>query len=714
MADLRHVSGEDGQSDETELDEVDAGVLDRLSAWGHEAALTRQTSAEPAGEGDDPAEGEDSAESEDSVAGDSGVDSDFTIDFTAFSAEAADAVEAVAAAETDTGDEAVWTVPGAETENTGDEDLVEAVDLVETDAVAETASVLEPRDAVTTEHARDDGNVAETAFVVGQEEVDPEASAVELVAESKTTSPEVVTFASGPSEQEKRRRRSLRDRRDTSSEPRSGKAPKDSRVKKLAGLKIGRSQRDVGTSVEGEREDVNLEGSAVEVEESEAVVPEVGTIASAPSEGEKRRRRSLRGGRGTQSEPRAQRAKKERSPKAPKAAKVPKAPKLPKGEKARKAPKLPKGEKAPKAPKLPKAAKTTKAAKDSKAKKLVGLKIGASQIAAAHVVNNGAPELVDVFREPLEPGLVVSGEIRDPDALGHALKRFFELHKLPKRGVRLGLANNRIGVRVFDIEGVSDPQQLENAIRFRAEEVLPIPLDEAVLDYVVLDDGGETGAKRILLVVAYRDVVDRYLQACRVAGLQVVGIDLEAFALLRSLEAPMDRDPSAGALVGVAIGHDRTTIAVSTGRLCEFTRVLDWGGWSLNVAIARELDRAPSEVEAVKRQLSFAEDSEVDGLTADQVAKVRNAAQRTLEAFTRELVASLHFYQAQPGALGIGEVVLTGGTAHMEGLPDAVGQLVGVPIRVGDPFRRLKVGSRVVHDAQYGSVAVAIGLGIED
>ena len=63
-----------------------------------------------------------------------------------------------------------------------------------------------------------------------------------------------------------------------------------------------------------------------------------------------------------------------------------------------------------------------------------------------------------------------------------ALSRFFELHKLPKKGVRLGISNNRIGVRVFEIEGVADARQLENAIRFRAEEVLPIPLDEAVLD----------------------------------------------------------------------------------------------------------------------------------------------------------------------------------------------------------------------------------------
>jgi type IV pilus assembly protein PilM len=355
--------------------------------------------------------------------------------------------------------------------------------------------------------------------------------------------------------------------------------------------------------------------------------------------------------------------------------------------------------------------------KDKREKKLIGLKIGASQIAAARIVNNGSPELVDAFREPLPPGVVVSGEIRDTEALAGALRRFFELHKLPKKGVRVGLSNNRIGVRVFEIEGVADEKQLENAIRFRAEEVLPIPLDEAVLDYVVLDDDTRedgTQVRRILLVVAYREVVDRYLEACRAAGLEVVGVDLEAFALLRSLAAPTDEPGSGGALVAVAVGYDRTTIAVSTGRYCEFTRVLDWGGWSLNVAIARELDVAPSEVESVKRQLSLNEQTPIEGLTPEQSAKVRDAVQRALSAFTRELVSSLHFYQAQPGALGIGEIVITGGTAHMPGLAESIGRLIGAPVRLGDPFQRVRVGRNAVPEEQAGSLAVAIGLGIED
>ena len=101
--------------------------------------------------------------------------------------------------------------------------------------------------------------------------------------------------------------------------------------------------------------------------------------------------------------------------------------------------------------------------------------------------------------------------------------------------MRLGIANNRIGVRTFEIAGIDDQKQLANAIRFRAQETLPIPIDEAVLDYQVLGEGvDEDGqpTKRILLVVAYRELIDRYVDACKKAGITLVGIDLEAFALL--------------------------------------------------------------------------------------------------------------------------------------------------------------------------------------
>ncbi len=358
-------------------------------------------------------------------------------------------------------------------------------------------------------------------------------------------------------------------------------------------------------------------------------------------------------------------------------------------------------------------------ARTKRAKKLVGLKIGGSQLAAARIVNNGSPELVQVAREKLDHGLVVGGELREPELLSEQLRAFFRKNKLPRQGVRLGIANNRIGVRIFEIAGIDDPKQLENAIRFRAQEVLPIPIEEAVLDYQVLGDRvDEDGNKvrRILLVVAYRELIDRYVSACKKAGIRLAGIDLEAFALLRALATPPeDKTATAdAAIVVVAIGHDRSTFAVSDGRVCEFTRVLDWGGGTLDVAIARELNSTPSEAEPFKRELSLAVDNVPEGLTAEQAATAREAVRRQLQGFARELVSSLQFYQNQPGSLGIGEIVITGGTAHLQGLGDELQKLIGVRVTVGDPLTRVKLGKKLKETEQVGSLAVAIGLGIED
>ena len=370
-----------------------------------------------------------------------------------------------------------------------------------------------------------------------------------------------------------------------------------------------------------------------------------------------------------------------------------------------------------------KAAKATTAGSQSprpglrRKKRLVGLKIGSSQLAAARVVNNGHADLIQVAREPLEAGIVVGGEPRQPDELANALKDFFKKHKLPRNSVRLGIANNRIGVRMLDIVGIDDAKQLGNAIRFRAQEALPIPLEEAVLDYQVLsvrtDANGQT-VRRILLVVAYRDLIDRYVSACRKAGIRLAGIDLEAFGLLRALTVPRDEnEPARAATVVVNVGHDRSTFGVSDGLHCEFTRVIDWGGAKLSIAIARALDLAPSEAVPIKHALSLVEPVTPAGLTMEQARSAREAAQRELHTFARELVSALQFYQNQPGSHGIGEVVLSGGTAELPGIDAELQRLIGVPVRVGDPLMNVKLGKKVGATDHVGSLTTAIGLGIE-
>jgi len=375
-------------------------------------------------------------------------------------------------------------------------------------------------------------------------------------------------------------------------------------------------------------------------------------------------------------------------------------------------------------PKTPKTrAPKAKKSRDKGPAEVVGLKIGATGIRVAHVVNNGGKELVRIAHAPLANGVVDGGEVRDPVALGEALADFFTANALPRKGVRLGLSNSRIGVRVIEVAGIEDERQLSNAIGFRAHEMLSIPIEEAVIDYRVLstdvDEDGQT-TRRILVVVAYRDSIDRYLAATDTAKIELAGIDLEAFALLRAVAEPGslpvgDDGRPVAALSVVSVGHERTTLAVSDGAVCEFARVLEWGGAQLGSAIARALKLSPTEGEEIKHSLSLASGKEgVEGLPAARAAEVVEAVRYEMQGLVRDLLSSLRFYQSQPQALPIGEILVTGGTAGIPGFAEELGRELGIPVRLADPFIRMQFAEGTERPAGECALAIAVGLGIED
>ena len=351
-------------------------------------------------------------------------------------------------------------------------------------------------------------------------------------------------------------------------------------------------------------------------------------------------------------------------------------------------------------------------------KETIGLKIGASRLAAARVVTNGVPQLLQVVEAPLPPGIVSEGEVRDVPALATALREFFAFHQLPRSGVRTGVSNNRVGVRAVEVSGVTDPRHVANAVRFRAQEVLPVPPQEAVLDFQVLRetvdaDGAPT--RHVLLAVAYRDLVEAYAQACAEAGLRLLGIDVEALALVRALAPWRYVEPGEeerSAWVAVNIGAERTTLAVTDGLTCEFARVISWGGRALTSALAEALGVDLETAEQIKRRVGLDETLPVDAVPDDEAERAREALQASLRTLARELVSSLQYYQNQPGSLGIRELLLAGGTAQLGGLGDALQHLTGVGVRIADPLAAVSVGRRVDAEVAGPALAVPIGLGM--
>ena len=322
---------------------------------------------------------------------------------------------------------------------------------------------------------------------------------------------------------------------------------------------------------------------------------------------------------------------------------------------------------------------------------------------------NGAVTVEHAATAPLEPGVMRDGEVADVDVLGEALKEFFREHKLPRR-VRLGVANQRIVVRNLELPNLRNAKELEAAVRFQAQEHLPMQLDLAVIDYqrlgVVQTDEGER--QHVLLVAARRDMVDRLLEAARHAGLRPEGIDLSAFAMIRALGRPeVEAD---GATLYVSVGG-LTNLAIAEGTQCRFTRVVAGG---LEGIVAQLAERRALTLEHSRQWLSHVGlETPVETVDGDPeiTAEARNVLADGVRRIADDVRNSLDYYRAQEAAAAVGAAVVTGPAVGIPGFVEQLAADLGMPVEPG-LVREARPGA--LSGADGGSMAIAAGLAIEE
>ncbi|MFI4989361.1 MAG: pilus assembly protein PilM [Solirubrobacterales bacterium] len=245
-------------------------------------------------------------------------------------------------------------------------------------------------------------------------------------------------------------------------------------------------------------------------------------------------------------------------------------------------------------PSLPSATlRLPKLSSRSHAGEIVGLDIEPGLIAAVKARVNGSILAERAAAQPLDVDTVREGEVVDVDALTEALREMFSAGGLGKR-VRVGIANQRTVMRTIDLPPVTDRKELAAAVRFQAQDQVPMPLSNAVLDFhpLGLVDTPAGQRQRVVLVAAQRDMVEKLLAAVRRAGLTPEGVDLSAFALIRSLHDRAEGETGRVLYLNV---DGLSNLAIAEGTVCHFTRVIGGGV----EALAGEL--------AARRAISLAE-----------------------------------------------------------------------------------------------------------
>ncbi len=338
---------------------------------------------------------------------------------------------------------------------------------------------------------------------------------------------------------------------------------------------------------------------------------------------------------------------------------------------------------------------------------VVGLDIQPGHIVAVQARVNGSVVAERAASLPLPADTVREGEVLDEGVLGESLRELFRDSDLGKR-VRIGVANQRTVLRTLELPPITDRKELDAAVRFQAQEQVPMPLANAVLDFHALGvhDTPAGPRQQVVLVAAQRDMVTRLLGAVRRAGLRPEGVDLSAFALIRSFYRS---DPEHDGRVLYLNVDGLTNMAIAEGSVCRFTRVVGGGLEAMaselaerrGVAVAdarasiatAELPAqpAPAQESPVAPPVSPDEDvtavvdvpspepaADTDVISVD--ADLRIVLENGIREIAGEVRNSLEFHRSQEGGGEVTLVVLSGAALDVPGFADSLEAELGVAV----------------------------------
>lgn len=355
----------------------------------------------------------------------------------------------------------------------------------------------------------------------------------------------------------------------------------------------------------------------------------------------------------------------------------------------------------------------------------LALDVGGSSLVAVHVTGKmGHLNLRGCYDWPLPESLVADGEIVDVDLFARELKTFVNHHKLRGRGVQVAVSNQKVIVRNIDMPEMTEAE-LRGAIEFQAQDYIPIPVDEVVLDFLVVGKRvGPDGSARqeVLLVAAQKTMINAFLAAVRQAGLKIAGIDVSSLALVRALVPAtsfLAPESETGVCRGIAdISSSVCTLVVAVDGVLKFTRIINFSSDRFARALSQErgipFDDAQTMVQRLGLAGPLSPDNEYYPLNV--VADTQEKLGKVVSELSDEIRRSFDYYQGQERVTPVTELVLSGRGALVRNLDTHLAETLGMPVTLGNPLTHILQNSSDVPDASLAYMApylsVAVGLAL--
>ncbi len=331
----------------------------------------------------------------------------------------------------------------------------------------------------------------------------------------------------------------------------------------------------------------------------------------------------------------------------------------------------------------------------------VGLDIGTEAVRVAVVDSGRATPVLRRFAEiPLPPGVVLAGEILDVGAVSEAVAALWKRHRLPRKNVIIGIANQRVIVRQIDVPHLEE-SELIDALPYQVQDSIPIPIETAVLDYVPLEEFTTPEGDlmlSLLVIAAHRDMVDGLVQIATDAGVDVSSIDLQAFGMVRAAFGTDLLLGGEGPQALLDIGGSMSQVVIVRGGITRFVRILPIGGGHFTEALSSGLAMSREDAEELKRRVGVAAEGFPDG--DDEESTARRILTRSADSLIDEIRGSVNYYLTQAGEPALQRLVVSGNGARLPHLANRVGKALNAPVEPVRVLDHVSVGRVQMTESQ--------------
>jgi type IV pilus assembly protein PilM len=337
---------------------------------------------------------------------------------------------------------------------------------------------------------------------------------------------------------------------------------------------------------------------------------------------------------------------------------------------------------------------------------MLGIDIGSKTIKIVELEKNGASHSL------LASGVVgYSGSTVDKmtdekemASLAQVVKKLCAEARVSSKEAIISIPEPMAFTRTIKFPPLSD-SEIASAIKWEAEQYIPIPISEAVIQHTILKRGEGTGPEGgviVLLVAAPRLIVEKYVKVVHMAGLTPVAVETELIALVRSL-APIDKT-----VILADLGGSSTNLAIANRGLLSFSRSLPIAGDAFTRAVAQMLSITPQQAEEYKKTY---------GLSPSQLeGKIKGALDSVIRLVADEIKKAVNYYMTEEKAETPTALIMAGGSSGMPEIISALSQAVGMEIIVGNPFAHVQIDPSFAQKlAPFAPLyGVAVGLAMRD